>query len=101
MCGWLAELEMEIANAYCDCKELTDFEFNSLTNNFCDYKELKDFCSDEGIGFNREDFEQGWPSKLTEAIPCPTIQNSFREVVEKEPTPRFGNRSLKNNSMKQ
>ena len=93
-----------MANAYCACEELTDFKFSSLANNFCDYEELKDFCSNEilqGNGFNHEDCEQQQPAKLTEAIPCLDNPEQFSKVVEKEQTPRFGNRSLKNNTKKQ
>ena len=45
-----AELEMDefdiLANAYCDCEELTDFKFDSLANKFCDSEELIDFRSE-------------------------------------------------------
>ena len=47
MCGYLAELEVDefdiLANAYCDCEELTDFKFDSLANKFCDSEELITF----------------------------------------------------------
>ena len=35
-----------LANAYCDCEELTDFKFDSLANKFCDSEELIDFHSE-------------------------------------------------------
>ena len=55
-----------LANAYCDCEELTDFKFDNLANKFCDSEELIDFHSEilRGIGFNHEGFEQGQPAKL-------------------------------------
>ena len=76
--------------SHCDCEELTDFKFDNFANN---YGELKDFCSDkilQGISFNREDFEQGQPAKLTEAISCLDNSEQFSEVVEKELTLRYG-----------
>ena len=39
-----------------------------------------------GISWNCEDFKQGQPAKLAEAIPCPDNPEEFSEVVEKEPT---------------
>jgi len=81
-----------LANAYYDCKVLTDFTFNSLANNFCNCEELKDFCNEkilQVISFSCEDFEQGQPAKLAEAIPCSDNRKQFSEVVEKEPNPWF------------
>jgi len=60
-----------------------------LASDFCDYKELKDFCSNKilpGICLNPEDFEQGQPARLVEAIPCLDNPKQFSKVVEKEPT---------------